>query len=251
MELSVIIPTYNEAERLPATLHKLFDHLYAHYHGDYEVIVADDGSTDRTPQFVQEAIEQYARLRLLAFPRNRGRGAVVRDAVHSATGKFILEMDADGSVNEDAVTTFLKYFARHPEVDVLIGSRMMPGAKIVTPQPPLRVFFGYCFVVCAKLLFGWKFIDRVNGYKMFRREAAEDIFRHQYDNGFLAEAEIVYVAERRGWKVRELPIFWTDYRGSRVRPFREAWHSVGGMLKILQRDRQGRYARARQESQRP
>ena len=243
MELSIIIPTYNEESRLLPTLQKLFDHLYTHYHGDYEVMVADDGSTDGTVALVRRYQPAHPQLGVLPFPKNRGRGAAVRDAVVTAQGTFILEMDADGSVNVDAATEFLKYFVRHPEVHVLIGSRMMPGAKIVTPQPLLRIALGYGFVWCAKLLFGWKFIDRVNGYKMFRREAAEDIFRHQYDDSFLAEAEIVFVAERRGWKVQELPIAWTDYRGSRVRPWRDAGRSMRGMFKILARDRQGKYAR--------
>lgn len=243
MELSIIIPTYNEAGRLLPALDKLFDHLYAHYHGDYEVIVADDGSTDRTVALARADHDKHPQLQVMAFPHNRGRGAAVRDAVFSAHGTFILEMDADGSVNVDAVTTFLKYFARHPEVHVLVGSRMMPGAKIVTPQPWYRIMLGWGFVLCAKLLFGWPLIDRVNGYKMFRRAAAEDIFRHQFENGFIAEAEIVYVAERRGWTVCALPISWTDFRGSRVRPFLEIGRSLGAMLRILGRDRRGHYRR--------
>lgn len=243
MELSIIIPTYNEASRLGATLGKLFDHLYSHYHGDYEVIVADDGSTDGTVALVKHLAEAHPQLKVVAFPANRGRGAAVRDAMFMANGRFILELDADGSVNEDAVTEFLKYFARHPEVHVLVGSRMLPGAKIVTPQPWHRVALGYAFVICARLLFGWPMIDRVNGYKMFRREAAEDIFRHQFEDGFIAEAEIVYVAERRGWRVQELPIRWTDYRGSRVKPFREIGRSLSSMFRILARNRQGLYSK--------
>ncbi len=243
MELSIIIPAYNEAERLPNTLKQLFDHLYAHYHGDYEVIVASDGSTDQTCAMVAAARDEYPKLRLLDFPANRGRGAVVRDAVFQSSGSFVLEMDADGSVNVDAVTAFLKYFSRHPEIHVLIGSRMYPGAKIITPQPWHRVMLGWCFVLCAKVFFGWPLIDRVNGYKMFRRATADDIYRHQFEDGFLAEAEVVYVAERRGWKVQELPIFWTDYRGSRLQPFREVWRSLGGLLRILRRGRQGVYGR--------
>ncbi|MDD5110178.1 MAG: glycosyltransferase family 2 protein [Patescibacteria group bacterium] len=244
MELSIIIPAYNEEVRLPATLRALFDHLYAHYHGDYEVIVADDGSTDGTAALVRQSQDAYPQLRLLPFPGNRGRGAAVRDAVFSAQGKFILQMDADGSTEMEAVTEFLKYLARHPEAHVLVGSRTVPGAKIVTPQPWLRVFLGYGFLFAAWLLYRWPWgIDRINGFKMFRREAAEDIYRHQFEDGFLAEVEVVFVADRRGWKVVELPIRWTDYRGSRVHPWRESWRSLSGMVKILGRNRKGLYAK--------
>lgn len=244
MELSIIIPAFNEEARLPSTLRTLFDHLYAHYHGDYEVIVADDGSTDGTAALVRQSQDTYPQLRLLAFPKNRGRGAAVRDAVFSAQGKFILQMDADGSTEMEAVTEFLKYFARHPEAQVLVGSRTIKGAKIVTPQPWLRVFLGNGFLFAAWLLYRWPWgIDRINGFKMFRRETAEDIYRHQFEDGFLAEVEVVFVADHRGWKVQELPIRWTDYRGSRVNPWRESWRSLTGMVKILARNRKGRYAK--------
>lgn len=243
MELSIIIPAFNEESRLPPTLRQLFDHLYAHYHGDYEVIVADDGSTDRTAAVVRELTNLHPQLKLLAFPQNRGRGAVVRDAVFATRGQFILQMDADGSTEMEMVTEFLKYFARHPEVQVLVGSRTIPGAKIVTPQPLLRIFLGNCFLLAAWLLFRWPWgVDRINGFKMFRRAAAEDIYRHQFEDGFFAEVEVVYVADRRGWQVRELPIRWTDFRGSRIRPFRESVRSLAGMFNILARNRRGLYA---------
>ena len=100
---------------------------------------------------------------------------------------------------------------------------------------------GYCFLFMAHILFGWKLIDRVNGFKMFRRSAALDVFYNQFENSFLAEGEIVFVAEARGWKIHELPIQWTDYRGSRINPLRDSWQSFWGMFKILQRHRKGLY----------
>ncbi len=242
MELSVIIPAYNEQERLPGTLKRLFDYFYVHYHGDYEVIVADDGSTDGTVAAVKQYAEMYPKLRLLSFPKNRGRGAVVRDAVFASNGKFVLETDADGSVGEEAIIDFLKYFASHPEVQVLIGSRNIKGARVLSPQPLHRIALGWGFVLLAHIMFGWRMIDRVNGFKMFRREAALDIFNHQFDNSFLAEAEIVYAGEKRGWKFQELPVNWTDYRGSQVRPLWESWRSIIGMFKILIRNKKGLYS---------
>lgn len=243
MELSIVIPVYNEEKRLPNTLEKLFEYLKAHYKNSYEVIVADDGSTDRTVKVVQEFQQLNPELRLLQFPKNRGRGAAVRDAIFQAQGDFILETDGDGSVNEHAIIAFLDYFAEHPAVDMLIGSRTIEGARILTPQPALRVLLGYCFLFMAHVLFGWKLIDRVNGFKMFRRHVALDIFNNQYDNSFLAEGEIVFVAEKRGWQIKELPILWIDYKGSRVHPFRESWRSFWGMFAILMRHRKGLYAK--------
>lgn len=243
MELSIIIPVYNEEKRLPLTLEKIFEYLNIHYRGVYEVIIADDGSTDCTAKIVQEFQQRNPQLRLLQFPINRGRGAAVRDAVFEARGQFILETDGDGSTNEHAIIHFLDYFAKHPTVDMLIGSRTVEGARILTPQPLLRVMLGNCFLFVAHVLFGWKMIDRVNGFKMFRREVALDIFSNQYENGFLAEGEIVFVAEKRGWEIKELPILWTDYRGSRVNPFRESWRSFVGVFTILFRHQKGLYTK--------
>lgn len=243
MELSIIIPVYNEEKRLSRALDRLFDYLGVNYHDSYEVIIANDGSLDGTVKIVEEYQKKYPQLRLLNFLKNRGRGAAVRDAIFEAQGDFILETDGDGSVKEEAIVNFLDFFSKHQEVDMLIGSRTIEGAQILTPQPLLRVFLGYGFLFFAHVLFGWKLIDRVNGFKMFRRQTAFDVFKNQYDNSFLAEGEIVFVAEKRGWTVKELPILWTDYRGSRVQPLRESGRCLWGMFKILRRYRHGLYTK--------
>ncbi len=241
MELSIIIPVYNEEKRLPRTLMQLFEYMKVNYTGVYEVIIVNDGSSDRTADIVKDFQNDHPQLCLLEFPINRGRGAAVRDAIFEAKGEFILETDGDGSTNEHAIGTFLDYFANHPQVDMLIGSRTIEGAQILTPQPLIRVILGYCFLFMAHILFGWQLVDRVNGFKMFRRSAALDVFYNQFENSFLAEGEIVFVAEARGWKIHELPIQWTDYRGSRINPLRDSWRSFWGMFKILQHYRKGLY----------
>lgn len=242
MQLSIIIPSYNEEKRLPLTLERIIEYLSIHYQGDYEIIVADDGSTDGTTDIVAQYMKRHPELRLLKFAQNRGRGAAVRDAVFQASGEFILETDADGSVNEHAIIDFLNYFAKHPKADVLTGSRTMAGSRILTPQPFLRKILGYSFFFLTKIFFGWPVMDRINAFKMYRREAAWDIFKHQYENGFISKAEVVYVAEIRGWRVTELPILWTEHSGSTVRPFIDSWDSVLGLLRILARNRKFQYS---------
>lgn len=242
-KLSIIIPAYNEESRLPWTLDRLFHYLREHFSESYEVIVANDGSHDGTVQIVHELMHTHSELRLMDFPKNRGRGAVVRDAMFSATGTYILQTDADGSVGEEAVVRFVTYLDAHPEVHMLIGSRLASGAKTLTPQPFLRVFLGYAFIVLAMIMFRWKFEDRVNGFKMFRRDAARDIYRNQYSNHYIAEAEVVYVAERRGWRVQELPIFWTDFQDSKINPLYDSYRSIKGMIGIVVNDWRGRYSK--------
>lgn len=241
MELSIVIPAYNEEKRLPPTLNRVLAHLKENYKKDFEVIVVDDGSRDNTRRVVEEFRARYPEVSLLAMAHNRGYGAAVREGMLVAHGEYILTMDADGSVNEEAIVRFLEYMKSHPNMGFSVGSRTVAGSKIVTAQPAFRVFLGNVFLLIAKILFGWEMQDRINGFKMFRHEAVQDVFSHQYENTFLAAAEVVYVAEKRGWKYVLLPILWTDYRDSKIHPLRDSWRSFWGMFTILKRNRKKMY----------
>lgn len=242
MELSIIIPAFNEQNRLPVTLEKIFQNLKAKNYTNFEILVANDGSQDNTAGAVKGLEKKYPQLRLLDYQPNRGRGAVCKDAVFEAKGDLILIDDADGSTSEEGIVPFVEYLRNHQDVDILVGSRDIEGATIVVPQPLLRVFMNKIFLFMAKILFGWPMHDRVNGFKMFRRAAAFDVYPHQTQTTFFAEAELIYIADVRGWKVKELPIVWTDNRDSRVKPLKEAWKSFWGMLKIFIRGKRGIYS---------
>lgn len=233
MRLSIVIPAYNEEGRLPGTLERL---RAATGSLDAEILVVDDGSADRTG-----AIAAAAGARVMRLERNAGRGAAVRAGMAAAQGELILEMDADGSVDFEAIGRFVSHLDRHPGVDALSGSRNADGAVIAVPQPLLRVFLGYGFLYAARAFFGWDVTDFTLGFKMFRREAALDVVRHQFDPGYLAEAELLIAARGRGWRVREMPVRWAEHGGSRVRPLRESWRSFWGLLGMIRRDARGDY----------
>ncbi len=243
MELSIIIPAYNEEKRLPPTLDRVLTFLSRNYNGSYELIVVDDGSSDETSQSVEPFMQRFSQVRLIRLPKNKGRGIAVREGVGKAQGDFILEMDADGSVDEEAIPRFVTYMKAHRDISLVIGSRNIKGSRILVAQPFVRTVLGMIFFMLARIMFGWDFRDRVNGFKMFRASVAHDIFSHQRETGFLAEAEIVVIAEQRGWKYELLPVLWTDNRDSRIRPFKESWRSFWGMFQILTRKRAEIYAR--------
>lgn len=241
MDLSVVIAAYNEERRLPKTLERLFQFL-KQAGIRYEIIIVDDGSRDRTKAVVEEIARTHPEISLISHFPNCGRGFSIREGVLAARGGIILETDADGSVADEAIIQGVRYFREHPEIDVIIGSRQLPESKIVFPQPFLRVFLGYGFWYLACFFLGpWRTTDFTLGFKMFRKDAARDIFLRQFDNHYVAEAEIVYVANKRGWKIQELPVTWTDHRDSRVHPFRDSARSFRGILQILWRNRQGKY----------
>lgn len=226
MRLSVVVPAYNEERRWPAAWAALRGAL-APFEGGCEVIVVDDGSTDGTAAAVRRDAGSDPRLSLLSLPRNAGRGAAVRAGVLKARGELVLELDADGSVDPEAIGRFARFLDEHPGVDAVIGSRRLPGSVVARRQPALRVALGWCFVLLGKALIDRTISDFTLGFKMFRREAARGIFPRTRADGFAAEAELVCAAVRGGWRLCELPVRWTDYVGdSRVRPLRDAWRSL-------------------------
>ena len=245
MDLSIIIPAYNEEKRLPPTLTRLLYYLQSSYQGAFEILVMDDGSEDGTDKSVEAFIISFAQVRLVRVQQNQGRGAAVRRGIEMAKGDLILEMDADGSVDMEAIGRFVAYMNAHADIHMLIGSRNITGARITLRQPLLRVILGNMFLALAWMMFGWDFRDRVNGFKMFRAHVARDIVAHQHETGFLAEAELVVIAEHRGWKYELLPVVWTDNRDSRIRPLRESWRSLWGMFAIMKRARQSVYGKPR------
>lgn len=240
-ELSIVIAAYNEERRLPKTLKRLFQFLQQ-AGVTYEVIIIDDGSRDRTRAVIEEIALVHPEVRLFSHFPNRGRGFSIKEGVLAARGGIILETDADLSVAPEAIMRGVGYFREHSEVDVIIGSRQLSESKILLPQPFLRAFLGYGFWYLARVLIGpWWITDFTLGFKMFRKDAAHDIFLHQFDNYYVAEAEIVYIAHKRGWKIQELPVTWTDHRDSRVHPFYDSIRSFKGVLQILWRSVRGRY----------
>lgn len=241
VKLSIIIPAFNEQNRLPPTLHRLFRYLPG-LGCSYEIIVADDGSIDQTAELVRQLQNQNDNLVLVSDGINRGRGEAVRIGVSKAQGDLILVTDADGSVADEAIGRFVAAFDSDAELQAVFGSREMRGAVILGAQPYMRWLLGYVFIYLSRLLFSlWHVTDFTLGFKMFRLAAARDIFAHQYDPFFLAEAELVYVAHIRRHRNIELPVAWTDSSDSKVDPLRDVGRSLIGLLQILYRRFTGRY----------
>jgi dolichyl-phosphate beta-glucosyltransferase len=239
--LTIVIATYNEEHRLPATLERMFTSL-AGQAFDFEILIVDDGSRDGTVDYVRKLADSRPGVLLRTRSPNGGRGAAIREGVLAARGALVLETDADGSVDDEAIIRFVRFFEEHPELHALFGSREMSGARIVQHQPLPRILLGYGFLFLSRaVLRSPRTTDFTLGFKMFRREAAQDIFRHQFDDQFVAEAEIVHVARLRGWRTHELPVTWTNNRDSRVHAVRDSVRSLRGVGALLARELEGRY----------
>lgn len=242
-KLSIVIPCYNEEVRIV----KFFD-AYAERVAatglDYEFVMVDDGSKDKTLAMLQERRQKNSRICVLTHQPNRGRGYSVRQGILAATGELIFETDIDNSYDVPELEKFLHFLETNANYDLVIASREQKEAEAVVQQPGLRVLAGKLFHGLFFLVFGGEFTDVMAGCKLYRREAAQVIFKHQYDNEFLGAAETVFSAVKLGFRVKELPVQWQDdAEGSKVRPFRAAWRTLIGIMQMKVREWKGKYKR--------
>ncbi len=215
MRLSVIIPAYNEAERLPRTLRDAHAWLIEHLHADFEILVADDGSTDATCEKVRELLPHLPHCRLLPGERNQGKGAAVRRGMQSAKGAVRLFMDADHSTH---IREIRKVFpAMERGADVVIASRQHPESDIARHQSWLREHMGMTFNLLMRGIVDLRFPDTQCGFKAFTTAAAEAIFSRARLDGFSFDVELLYLAQRMHMEIVEIPVQWINQENSRVR----------------------------------
>lgn len=219
IKLSVIIPAYNEEERLPKTLLEIDDFLRKK---DFlsEIIVVSDGSKDRTCEIVEELKLKIKNLDLICEKENRGKGYAVKIGMLKAKGKFRLFVDADNSTPITEIEKFWPEFEKG--ADIVIGSRDLKGAILDPPQNLLRRFLGEAFKFLRKIILNlWEIQDTQCGFKCFRDTAAEKIFPKCKIERFAFDPEILILAKKSGLKIKEVPIYWRNDPRSKVK-----WKSI-------------------------
>lgn len=236
IELSVVIPAYNEAERLPRTVAQLLAFLDAQ-RASAEILVVENGSTDGTGEVAEQLALNDERVRVIHLA-NRGKGLAVRTGMLAAAGRFLVEFDADSSVGADQIPGLVEVL--EAGADIAIGSREAPGAKRIG-EPLYRHLMGRAFNALVRWLALPGLNDSQCGFKAFRREAAEDLFRRQVIDGWGFDVEVLYVAQRRGYTIREVPVIWYYGASSRVRPVHDAIAMVGELLMIRRNAMRGVY----------
>lgn len=228
--LSIILPAYNEERRIGPTLQRIASFMAGSGEA-YELIVVDDGSADRTPAIVAEFAATHSATRLLAMPRNSGKGAAVRAGVLESRGREVLFSDADLSTPIAELTRLRA--ALHAGADLAIGSRAIPGA-VTRTQPLLRRIQGGGFHLLTRLL-GFHVVaaiaDTQCGFKLFRGAVARVLFRELTLAGFAFDVELLELAHRR-FQIAEVPVEWTHVGGSKVRPVVDAVKMLGDLLRV-------------------
>ncbi|MEJ1154498.1 dolichyl-phosphate beta-glucosyltransferase [Microbacterium marmarense] len=238
-EVSIVIPAYNEEIRILPTIGAIATHMSARGR-PWELIVADDGSTDTTVRLVEDL--QFANLVLLRAPANAGKGDAVRRGMLAAKGKLVLFADADQST---PIEQFEALEAKIAEgYDVAVGSRKAAGAT-VRHKSVLRRVLSWGLHSLVSLLFGIKVLDTQCGFKLFTGAAAAELFSQQKIDGFSFDLEVLYLAAKFDMRVAEVPVEWIDAPGSTVSAIRVSLAFLGDLVKIKVRDLCGDYPQSR------
>jgi len=236
---SIVLPAYNESERIAATLEKIFAHAERNT-WKCEVIVVNDGSYDDTAQIVRQYAAQRSNLSLLENPGHRGKGYSVRNGMLHAHGDILLFSDADLS---SPIAEAEKLFsAIKSGADVAIGSRWLKTELQIQRQPLYRQLFGRIFNLLLRLVLGLRFKDTQCGFKAFTRNAAQCLFPLQRIERWGFDPELLYLAKRFRLSVQEVPVEWSHREGTRIHPLRDGIRMLGEVLKIRWNALSGKYA---------
>jgi dolichyl-phosphate beta-glucosyltransferase len=215
IHLSVVIPAYNEEKRIPNTLKEINGYLQKQPY-ESEIIVVSDGSNDRTVDVVRSFSSQIKNLEMIAMPQRQGKGFGVKQGMLRAKGEYRIFTDADNSTPIEEVEKFWPEFKNG--YDVVIGSRDIKGADIAVPQPLFRRFLGNGFNLLVQVVLGLYGIwDTQCGFKGFSAKAADEIFFLSEIKHFGFDPEILAIAKKRGYKIKEVPIRWLNDVDSKVK----------------------------------
>jgi len=235
---SIVIPAYNESARLGATLERVL--AYVHSQGwDAEVIVVNDGSTDDTADIVLRRAAADPTLRLIENPGNRGKGYSVRNGMLHARGGVVLFSDADlSSPIEEAPKLFA---ALDAGADIAIGSRWLRTETQTQRQPLYRQVFGRVFNLMLRSTLGLKFKDTQCGFKAFRQNAVQAVFPLQKIERWGFDPEVLFLAQKLGYQIREVPVLWGHSGGTRIHPLVDGSRMFMEMLHIRWNDLTRKY----------
>lgn len=237
--ISIIIPAYNEQARLPETLRRVEDYFRTADWDFHEILVVDDGSTDNTAGAAEQFAKANANIRVLRNPGNRGKGYSVRHGMLEARGDWRLFSDADLSTPIEELEK-LRCAVATGNYGVAIGSRALDRSLIGVHQPGFRETMGRFFNLVMRAATGLAIADTQCGFKLFRADVAEEVFSRQKLERFGFDAEVLYIAQRRGYLIAEIPVRWNHVEGSKVGML-TGLHAFGELVEIRLNSLLGKY----------
>lgn len=212
--LSVIIPTYNEAGKIKGTIEAIYSYLSRQSYS-WEAVVVSDGSSDKTVEVISEFISNKPEFSLIANTQNYGKGYVVRQGMLAATGDYRIFVDADNAISMEQIEKFWPYFSE--DYDIVIGSIELPGSVINESAQWYRRFLGKYSKYLIRIVAGlWDIHDSQRAFKLFTAKAANNIFSITKINRFAFDIEVLVLAKKFNYKIKELPVVWNNSGSSTV-----------------------------------
>jgi dolichyl-phosphate beta-glucosyltransferase len=240
--LSVIIPAYNEEQRLSSSLSSIYKYAMGRMLPT-EILVVDDASTDRTIEIVEQSKPSKGsavRVQVLRNTKNLGKGASVRRGMLKCKGKLALMTDADMSTPIEELEK-LERVMSETNCDIAIGSRAIEGSRVEVHQSRIREKSGELFNVVVRGISSLSFKDTQCGFKLFSMQKCRPVFAAQLLAGYSFDVEILYIADELGLEIREVPVIWRHAAGSKVRFFRDGSKMLTDLLKVRWHSYRGRY----------
>jgi dolichyl-phosphate beta-glucosyltransferase len=244
-ELSIIIPAYNEAKRIQQSIERLLAYLRAQPL-IWELLIVDDGSRDNTAELAIEAIDGVPDTQLISYKPNRGKGFAVRAGVLAARGQYAVFLDADLSTPPEEIGSALKYLRAGD--DMVIGSRALSGSKIVRKPPLYRRLATTAFNQIKYALVGLRqYSDTQCGFKAYRRSSVRPLYERSIIDRFMFDVEILYLAQLKHLRVREMPVSWSASEDTKVRLIEGVVNMLRDLLRIRWAHREFKRAERQRE----
>lgn len=228
MKLSILVPAYNEENRIKKTLLEYNNFLQKNY-DDYEIIVICDGCYDQTPTIVKNIAEKNPRIKLLEFGHRLGKGGGLKEGFKHATGDIIGFTDADGATPPTSYNKLID--ATIKDTDVAIGSRKIKGAKITTHQSKDRELASKAFNLLVNIIFKLNIKDTQCGAKVFKKEVIKKILPSLTTKGFETDVELIWRAKKENYKLKEIPITW-EHKGGETFNFKYIPNMFINLIKL-------------------
>ena len=229
-DLTVLVPCFNEAARIDGLVEAARAWAAAHPTQMLEFLCVDDGSTDDTRARLERHAQAWPALRVVPVEANGGKGEALRHGMRAARGRHVVFLDADLAVDlghVDAVTELLA-----AGTDVVVGCRNVPGANIARPQRPARRWLGKGYLRLARLVLGLRVADVTCGFKGFRREVSQPLFERSTCRRWGIDAELLFLAQRQGLTIREVPVTWVHGQVTAVRLRRDVLGALSELVAV-------------------
>jgi len=213
MEISIIIPAYNEEKRILPTLNDYYDFFKEKFNNTFEIIIVPNNCSDNTQEIVKEFAKDKPEIRIFNISYYSGKGGAVMKGFELAKGNYIGFTDADNSTTPE---NFIKLYENKGNHDVIIASRKIKGALIYPKRKPSQDLLSFIFNQLANFLFKFKIKDTQCGAKIFTRETTSILIKNYTETGWMFDIDLLYICKKRKKKILEYPIVWTDAEGSNL-----------------------------------